>query len=81
VADRYGNPVPGAAVSLSATAGKLSRTRAAADSNGVVAVRWTPGAAAGTQTLTAAVPGSGVRARHAVKVTAPAPAGDRKRRK
>jgi hypothetical protein len=81
VTDRHGNPVPAASVVLGATAGKLSRTRATTDSNGVVAARWTPGAAAGTQTLTATVSGGGVRTRHAVKVTAPAPAGDRKRRK
>jgi hypothetical protein len=81
VADRYGNPVPGSAVGLGATAGKLSRTRATTDSNGVATVRWTPGAVAGTQTLTATVSGSGVRARHAVKVTAPAPASGRRRRK
>lgn len=80
-ADRYGNPVPGASVGLGATAGKLSRTRAVADSQGVVVVRWTPGGAAGNHVLTASANGGKVRARHVVKVTEPAPTTRRARRR
>ncbi len=80
-ADRFGNPVPGTSVSLAATAGKLSRTRPVTDSNGLASVRWTPGAAAGSQALTATAAGGKVRARHEVKVTAPATARRPQRRR
>lgn len=73
VADRYGNPVPGASVKLAATAGRLAVSRAVTDSLGVAAVRWTPGATAGRQTLSATVAGGSLWARHAVTVSAPPP--------
>ncbi|HET9276222.1 MAG TPA: Ig-like domain-containing protein, partial [Gemmatimonadales bacterium] len=70
VADRYGNPVPGASVRLAATAGRLSAARVVTDSQGKATVRWTPGSVAGRQTVSATVTGADP-AKHAVQVSAP----------
>ena len=72
VTDAYGNPVPNAMVVFMAAGGTLSASRVAADSAGRAATRWTPGAAAGDQVVSATLRGTSAKAAHTVRVTAPA---------
>jgi hypothetical protein len=51
LADRAGNPVPGAALVIRPLAGTVADTIVASDSAGRVNVRWTLGRSAGTQRL------------------------------
>jgi hypothetical protein len=51
VTDSLGNPVAGTLVRFATRSGKVSPVRARTDQKGEVAVRWTLGAAAGTQQL------------------------------
>ncbi|MBA3560035.1 MAG: Ig-like domain-containing protein [Gemmatimonadaceae bacterium] len=57
VTDRYGNPVPGAAVSwtIAPGAGSVSGTTSNTDASGVATVAWTLGTTAGAKSLTATV--------------------------
>jgi len=57
VTDRGGNPVPGAVVTLKPSSGAVKEREAVTDSLGRVALVWTLGPQAGTQRLTASVPG------------------------
>jgi hypothetical protein len=69
-ADRFGNPVPGAAITLSASGGRLSASRVVTDARGLASVRWTPGSGAGRQVVSASLNGSTLKARHPVQVSA-----------
>jgi hypothetical protein len=72
VTDVYGNPVPDVRVSLSSRSGIVMPARTVSDAHGRAAITWTPGAAAGEQTLAGVVVGRDVRGVYATHVTAPA---------
>jgi predicted small lipoprotein YifL len=55
--DRYGNPVPGAALTWSPGAGSAKDADDATDSEGQGSARWTLGTTAGSQTMTAGAGG------------------------
>jgi len=57
VTDAFGNPVAGAVVQWSASAGSISPTETVTRSNGLAAARRILGSTAGVQTATAAAPG------------------------
>jgi hypothetical protein len=63
VTDVYGNPVPDAVVGFSTLYGRVSPSRAAADTAGHVRVTWTLGPQIGDQSLTGRVRGSDVEAK------------------
>ncbi|HEU5040919.1 MAG TPA: Ig-like domain-containing protein [Gemmatimonadales bacterium] len=70
VTDASGNPVAGRRVLLSSTSGTLAPARAVTDSAGRARTRWTPGAKAGSATLTAKVEKTRVQATRTVALTA-----------
>jgi hypothetical protein len=70
VTDAYGNPVSDALVVFAAGAGTLSASRVMSDTAGVAATRWTPGATAGPQSLTATVRGTTITTTHSVRIAA-----------
>ena len=61
VTDRSGNPVPGAAVFVTATSGAVADSAPVADSAGRVRIRWTLGRTAGAQQLAITLRGSTVK--------------------
>ena len=63
VTDVYGNPVPDAVVSFVTRLGRVTPSRAAADTAGHVRTMWTLGPQLGEQTLTGIVRGSDVEAK------------------
>lgn len=54
VSDQYGNPVPGATVTFTPSAGSVAAATVAAGADGVARADWTLGPTPGPQTLTAA---------------------------
>jgi hypothetical protein len=76
VTDAQGNPVQGAPVSFTASAGTLSPRRSRTDATGKATVTWTPPRIAGDQKVTAAVTGTRVVGTHTMR----APATTLKRR-
>lgn len=71
VTDRHGNPVPGAAVAVSASAGSVPDSVVTSDAAGQATIRWTLGREAGAQRLTLSTVEGGITA----SVTARARAG------
>jgi hypothetical protein len=69
VTDAYGNPVPNTQVVFSARAGTFTASRVATDTAGRALTRWTPGAAAPEQALTATLRGTSIKTTHAVPVS------------
>jgi hypothetical protein len=67
VTDAQGNPVLGAPVSFTTSAGTLSPSRSRTDATGKTTVTWTPPRLAGDQKVTAVVTGTRVTATHAVR--------------
>lgn len=72
VTDSFGNPIPKAQVVFTATAGTLTAARVSTDARGRAATRWTLGKAAGSQTVSAVVRGTTVKAARAIRARAPA---------
>ena len=74
VTDIYGNPVPEATVSFTTRSGVVKPSRAVTDAKGRAALTWTPGAAAGEQTLRGSVRSSDVTGSYVVEVAGREPA-------
>lgn len=74
VTDLYGNPVPDAKVSFSATSGTVSPKRAVSDAQGRAALTWKVGAKPGEQTLTGVVRATDVKGEYATEVPGQDPA-------
>jgi len=74
VTDVYGNPVPEATLSFTTKSGVVKPSRAVSDAKGRVALTWTPGSAAGEQTLRGSVRSSDVTGSYVVEVAAREPA-------
>jgi adhesin/invasin len=72
VTDAQGNPVQGAPVSFTTSAGTLSPTRSRTDATGKATVTWTPPRIAGDQKVTAVVTGTRVTATHTMRSPAAA---------
>jgi hypothetical protein len=72
ITDSYGNTITGATVSFTVTGGSVSVTKVKTDARGRAATRWTFGAKAGKQVLTASVSGTPARATLEAEVSAPA---------
>ncbi|HUF25596.1 MAG TPA: Ig-like domain-containing protein [Gemmatimonadaceae bacterium] len=72
VTDGFGNAVPNVPVVFAIRTGALTTARAMTDARGRAATRWTLGAAAGAQTLTATVRGTDVKSARAVRARAAA---------
>ena len=72
VTDSFGNPIPKAQVVFAASAGTLTAARASTDARGRAATRWTLGKTAGSQTVSATVRGTKVKAARAVRARTPA---------
>ena len=68
VTDVYGNPVSEATVSFATKSGMVKPSRAVTDAKGRVALTWTPGAAAGEQTLRGRVRSTDVTGSYVVEV-------------
>lgn len=68
VTDVYGNPVPDATVRFTTKSGVVTPSRAVTDAKGRSAVTWTPGAAAGEQTLRGSVSSTDVTGSYVVEV-------------
>jgi adhesin/invasin len=68
VTDVYGNPVPEATVSFTTKSGVVKPSRAVTDAKGRAALTWTPGAAAGEQTLRGSVRSTDVTGSYVVEV-------------
>jgi adhesin/invasin len=68
VTDVYGNPVPDATVSFTTKSGVVTPSRAVTDAKGRSSVTWTPGAAAGEQTLRGSVRSTDVTGSYVVEV-------------
>jgi hypothetical protein len=77
--DVYGNPVPDALVTLSATEGSVRPTRVMTGKDGVATTAWTLGRKADHQTLTAVVKQGGARDALEVEVAVVAPPSTRRR--
>ena len=71
VSDAYGNPIPDVQVVFGVSAGSAAPLRVMTNAKGQASTKWTPGAKAGEQTLTATVRGTTVRTAAAVEVRAP----------
>ena len=76
VTDAQGNPVQGAPVSFTTSAGTLSPSRSRTDATGRATVTWTPPRIAGDQKVTAVVTGTRIAATHTMR----SPAATLKRR-
>ncbi len=61
VTDVYGNPIPDQLVTLQASAGGVSPSRAMTDRTGSAAVTWTLGSKPGVQRLIGSVPKAGIK--------------------
>jgi adhesin/invasin len=70
VTDVYGNPVPEATVSFTTKSGVVKPSRAVTDAKGRATLTWTPGAAAGEQTLRGSVRSTDVTGSYIVEVAA-----------
>jgi hypothetical protein len=68
VTDAYGNPVPDAMVSFTATGGTMAPARVMSDPNGKAMVRWTPGTAPAAQAVTASVRGTNIKTAQSIRV-------------
>ena len=68
VTDAFGNPIAGSTVSFTTAGGSVSTARVKTDAKGRASTKWTLGARAGAQTLTAAVSGTSARATLAADV-------------
>ena len=68
VTDVYGNPVPEATVSFTTKSGMVRPSRAVTDAKGRARLTWTPGAAAGEQTLRGSVRSTDVTGNYVVEV-------------
>jgi len=68
VTDVYGNPVPDATVSFTTRSGVVKPSRAVTDAKGRSVLSWTPGAAAGEQTLRGSVRSTDVTGSYVVEV-------------
>jgi hypothetical protein len=62
ITDAFNNPIVGATVSFSAAGGSVSTAKVKTDAKGRASTKWTFGTKVGTQTLTASVAGTSVRA-------------------
>jgi hypothetical protein len=80
VTDVYGNPVPEARVSFATRSGVVTPARAVSDAHGRTAIAWTPGSAAGEQTVVGTVVGRDVRGSYATHVEAGSKPASRKGR-
>lgn len=67
VTDAQGNPVQGAPISFTASAGTLAPSRSRTDASGKATVTWTPPRIAGDQKVTAVVTGTRVAATHTMR--------------
>ena len=68
VTDVYGNPVPDAPVRFMTKSGVVTPSRAVTDAKGRSTVTWTPGAAAGEQTLLGSVHSTDVTGTYVVEI-------------
>ena len=68
VTDVYGNPVPEATLSFTTKSGVVKPSRAVTDPKGRAALTWTPGSAAGEQTLRGSVRSSDVTGSYVVEI-------------
>ncbi|MDH4131024.1 MAG: Ig-like domain-containing protein [Gemmatimonadota bacterium] len=64
VADAYGNPVPGVALAITASSGRLAANRVRSDSSGRAAIGWTPAGTTAEPKLTVKLVGGSVQATH-----------------
>jgi len=71
VTDVYGNPVADAPVTFSSKTGTVVPTRAVSDAKGRVLLRWTPGGAAGEQTLNGVVRATDVKGSYVAQIAKP----------
>ncbi len=71
VTDAYGNVVSDVQVVFNATGGSPNPSRVMTDAKGQAATHWTLGSAAGDETITAVVKGTGVSASGTVRATKP----------
>ena len=69
ITDAFNNPIAGATVAFSAAGGTVSAAKVKTDAKGRASTKWTFGTKAGTQTLTASVSGTSVRATLEAAVT------------
>jgi hypothetical protein len=72
VTDAHDNPIAGATVTFTVTAGRVTPAAVKTDATGRAVTKWTLGATPGTQRLTAVVKGTPARAQLQVKTVAPA---------
>lgn len=79
VQDAYGNPVSDSRVSFTVKTGSVSPVHVMTDAQGIASTRWTLGATAGEQSLTASVRATGARATLTVKASTPPPRKARSR--
>jgi hypothetical protein len=79
--DVYGNPVPDALVTFTATAGSVRPAKVASGKDGIATTVWTLGRKGDRQTLTAALKQGGARDQLEVEVAAAAPDPKAKTRK
>jgi hypothetical protein len=77
--DVYGNPVPDALVTLSATEGSVRPARVMTGKDGVATTAWTLGRKADHQTLTAVLKQGGARDALEVEVASVTPSSTRRR--
>ena len=67
VVDAYGNRVPGAALAITATGGRLATSKVRSDSSGRAAIGWTPVGTAAEPKLTVKLVGGSIQTTHALK--------------
>jgi hypothetical protein len=72
ITDAMGNPIAGATVVFATTTGTVSPATVKTDAKGRAATKWTLGAKAGVQRLSATVRGTTIKATLEVKAAAPA---------
>ena len=72
ITDAHGNPIAGAPVSFAAATGSVAPRKATTDAKGRATTKWTLGARAGAQKLTASVSGTAAKAILEVEATAAA---------
>jgi adhesin/invasin len=67
VVDAYGNPVPGVALALSASSGRLASSRVRSDSSGRATIGWTPVGQTAAPKLTVRLVSGTVQATHPLR--------------
>jgi hypothetical protein len=72
VTDHYGNPVPDARVSFSASSGTVNPKRAVSDAKGRAELTWKVGGKPGEQVLSGKVAATDVKGDYRVEIAAPA---------